>query len=346
MNWSSSLGAFTQRMIRVEAPADVGEARRQAQDAAAQIGLCEAKSGQLALAVTEAGSNIVKHARAGTILIRALSAEGSSGIEILALDKGPGMVDVALSMRDGYSTAGTPGTGLGALSRVTEQLEIYSRSGLGTALRFEVRNGQRRNERDAVDIGAVCVPMPGEVACGDAWAIADDDGRQVILVVDGLGHGPEAASAAHAALNALRCNLPTSSALDALGTIHEALRGTRGAAGSIAILDLSQRRGSYCGIGNISCATRASATTRQMISYNGILGHQTRTMNAVDFEFPADALLIAHSDGLNTHWRFDAYPGLERHHPALVAGVLYRDHARGRDDATCIVVRCAKGGRS
>lgn len=345
MNWSSSLGAFAQRTIQLEAPTDVGEARRQACDAAEQIGLGASKSGQLALAVTEAGSNIVKHARCGTILIRAI-ASGAPVIEVLALDRGPGMSDVARSMRDGYSTAGTPGTGLGALSRVTERLEIYTRVGLGTALRFEVGDIRPVAERPAIEMGTVCVPKPGETACGDAWAIAQDANHVVMLVVDGLGHGPEAASAAHAALEVLRQGLPAQSSLDSLGKVHRALRGTRGAAGSIVVLDLARHQGDYCGIGNISCATRTPGATRQLISYNGILGHQTRTIHPVDFDFPADALIIAHSDGLNTHWRLDTYPGLERHHPALVAGVLFRDHARGRDDATCVVLRRAKGSRT
>jgi anti-sigma regulatory factor (Ser/Thr protein kinase) len=346
MHWSSSLDGFTQRLVRIEAPADVGEARRQAHDAGRQLGLGDAPSGRLALAVTEAGSNIVKHARAGTMLIRALPHESAPAIEVLALDNGPGMTDVSLSMQDGYSTAGTPGTGLGALSRVTQALDIYTRTGLGTALRFEVGDGSREDRNEPLDVGAVCVAKPGESACGDAWAFARDADRGVVLVVDGLGHGPEAASAAHAALDALRHGLPAHSSLDALTAIHHALRGTRGAAGSIAVLDLPQHHGSYCGIGNIVGATRMPAATRQLVSYNGILGHQTRTMHAVGFDFPDDALFIAHSDGINTHWRLDAYPGLERHHPALVAGVLFRDHARGRDDATCVVLRRAQRKRA
>lgn len=339
MSWRSSTGAATQRLILVDAPTDVAEARRQGQDVAAQAGLGEQPAAELALAITEAASNIVKHARSGMVLLRQLPERAQSTIEVLALDKGTGMADVRRSMRDGYSTAGTPGNGLGALSRLTRSLEIYSRSGIGTALRFEVRSCSRSVDAEGeLKTGAVCLPKPGEIACGDAWAVMDDGTRAAFLVVDGLGHGPDAAVAAHAALASMRRQGNDASASAVLAQVHEALKGTRGAAGAVAVVDLARSSGSFCGIGNIGFLVRNRRESRQLLSHNGILGHLTRTRHEFAFDFPPGASLIAHSDGVGTHWRLEDYPGLERHHPSLIAAMLYRDHCRGRDDATCVAL--------
>lgn len=340
MTWQSSLGPAAQRLVRVEAPTDVAEARRQGLDLAAQAGLAEASAATLALAITEASSNIVKHAREGTVLLRLLAEDRNPGIEVLALDKGPGMPDVGRSMQDGYSTAGTPGNGLGAIARLTRSMEIYSRAGSGTALRFEVWDGTRttRPPTDA-DLGSVCVAKSGESVCGDAWAAIREDQRTVLVLADGLGHGPHAAAAAEMALETVRRTAAAASALEAVTNVHRDLKGTRGAAGVVAILDFAQGRGRFCGIGNISCTLSHGRDSRQLVSHNGTLGHATRTLQEFDFEFPPGALMVAHTDGLNTHWRLDRYPGLERRHPALIAAVLFRDHSRGRDDATCVALR-------
>jgi hypothetical protein len=76
-----------------------------------------------------------------------------------------------------------------------------------------------------------------------------------------------------------------------------------------------------------------------MLSTNGTLGHEMRA--AVQYQYPLSrrALVIMHSDGLSANWSLDKYPGLFQRHPAVVAGVLFRDHRRERDDATVVVVR-------
>jgi len=56
-----------------------------------------------------------------------------------------------------------------------------------------------------------------------------------------------------------------------------------------------------------------------------------------------DAMLIMHSDGIGTRWDLERYPGLPQRHPALIAAVLYRDHARGRDDAGIVVAQRQRG---
>jgi anti-sigma regulatory factor (Ser/Thr protein kinase) len=341
---ATSVGPSAQRLIRVSGPADVGEARRHSADLADMLAFDPTAAGRLALGVNEAGLNIFKHAGEGAMLLRALHRDGRGSVEVLALDRGPGMINVAECMRDGFSTAGSPGTGLGALARLNEDFQIVSHPGKGTALRFTV--GARPAASpigSALSTGAVCVPKAGEMACGDGWALLRHGAVHTLLVVDGLGHGIEAAAAANAAIDIALRHGQGLSATDLIARVHAGLRATRGAAGAAVVLDVAQASGSLCGIGNIAVAVRDAGRTRKLVSHNGILGHQAHKLQEFAFALPPGALLIAHSDGLDTRWRVEDYPGLENAHPALIAGILYRDHNRGRDDATALVLRNETG---
>src|SRR5262245_9946205 len=90
----------------------IAGARRSAVALADAVGLGEDAQGRTGLAVTEAASNIVKHAGRGRILLRELCRDCVGGVEILALDRGPGITDIGASLQDGRSTAGSPGNGL------------------------------------------------------------------------------------------------------------------------------------------------------------------------------------------------------------------------------------------
>ena len=357
---------MTDLVIELADPTAVAHARREVVALTRPLEWNETAASNLGLAVTEAATNVLKHAGRGTMLARrivrdpadAVAAEtpGRSfavhgaasvvGIEVIALDQGPGIADVARSLRDGHSSAGTPGLGLGSMRRLAQRFDIWSQPGRGTVLRFEAwpdvrASAERPSDRMVqarLEVGVVCVPLPGETACGDAWAVHATSGQHVAMVVDGLGHGPEAASAAHAARRALALH-PELPPRDQVASLHQALRPTRGGAASVATLDLGRETGSFCGVGNVSGVVRSPGKSRSLVSHNGTLGHQLRKVQAFDFPFPYDALLVLHSDGIATSWRFDDYPGIEARHPALIAAVLYRDHRRSADDATVLVAR-------
>jgi len=333
-----------QRFIAISDPSGAGEARREIATLGASIALGPARAGDLALAVTEAATNIAKHAREGVMVARIMEQGGLLGIEVLAIDRGPGMADPVASMRDGHSTSGTPGQGLGALSRVASNVELWSVAGRGTVLRFEVwSNGGAPRPRNPM--GVVCRPTPGETACGDGWVVLEQRNRLVAFVGDGLGHGPEAAAATRSAIAAVE----KYSQLDAaqiMEAVHAALRASRGAAGAVAVLDTGTGQCDYCGAGNISAAIRAAGKSHSLVSGNGTLGQHVRKLQRFQYPFPAGALLIAHSDGIASHWDLPRYPGLERAHPAIIAAILYRDHCRGTDDATVLALRSAKVQRA
>ncbi|HEX6630104.1 MAG TPA: ATP-binding protein [Gemmatimonadaceae bacterium] len=333
----------------------VGEARRAAVQLGEQVGLGETERGHLALVATEAATNLVRHARGGVLLLRALAADAGAasdtppdGVELLAVDRGPGMGDLPRHLRDGFSTAGTAGHGLGAMRRLADELDVHSVPDVGTTLvaRVWTAAGRQRRQQAVDETGVVCRPIAGETACGDAWAVARHGGGTVVMVADGLGHGPDAAAAADAAVAVFRRRSQEAPAA-ILAHCHGALRATRGAAVAVAAVDWTARTVRFAGVGNIAASLvvpeHGGERGRSFASMNGIVGQQMRTVNEYVQPWPAGACLVLHSDGLATRWRLDAYPGLVARHPALVAGVLWRDFTRGRDDVTVLVARESRG---
>ena len=110
---------------------------------------------------------------------------------------------------------------------------------------------------------------------------------------------------------------------------------------AVARVDVAARTVRFVGVGNISGILVHSNGARHMVSHNGTAGHVAPRIREFTYEFDADPLVILHSDGLATRWDIASYPGLTVQHPSLVAGVLLRDHRRGRDDASVVAMRAA-----
>jgi len=332
----------SQSLIRIDDRSHVGEGRRAAAELTRALRFDATAAGNVALAVTEASTNIVKHAQRGKLVLRSLERGGIGGIEILALDQGPGIANIGISLRDGHSTAGSMGTGLGALNRLSHSMDVYSQPGKGTALRLEFWAAPLPPQPPAPELGAICVAKAGELACGDAWATAADGSACSLLVVDGLGHGTEAARAARTATEVLAKH-PTAGPSELLHLAHLTLASTRGGAAAVARFNTLKEQGTFAGVGNIAARIEAGDQRRQLVSHNGTLGHTLRKVQEFSFDFPAAAALILHSDGLSGHWALADYPGLVAKHSGLIAGVLYRDHDRGRDDVTVVVIKRGMG---
>jgi anti-sigma regulatory factor (Ser/Thr protein kinase) len=318
----------------------VAEARRTVTALARRVGFDEAGAGRVALVVTELATNLVKHGGGGEVVARALEERSGPGLELLALDRGPGIENVAACLRDGFSTGGSPGTGLGAVARMSSLFQVYSAPGRGTAMLAQLRAPQDPTERPEppLDIGGVSVAKPGEEECGDAWTAEHRADGAVLLVADGLGHGPLAAAASREAVGALRRGRPRRPAA-VVDDAHAALRATRGAAVAVAEVDCERGLVRFAGIGNIGGTVLSDGGSRNLVSHNGIAGHNARAAQEFTYPWLPDAVLVLHSDGLASHWSVAAYPGLTGKHPTLIAGVLYRDFARRRDDVTVVVVK-------
>jgi anti-sigma regulatory factor (Ser/Thr protein kinase) len=332
----------TQRIV-VDDLSRVGTARRAADAVARACELDETRRGTVAIVATEMATNLARHAQNGALLAQSTAPTGLAGVEIVAVDSGPGIHDLERAFADGFTTGDTPGTGLGAIRRQANELDVYSVPGQGTIALARVcsRSSERDTARDAVvDVGAVCLPVDGETACGDGWAVVQSAERAVILLVDGLGHGASAAEVADVAIATFRSAVG-GTPREIAGAIHEALRSTRGAA--LAVADVAPTPDGatvrYCGIGNTVAALVSGDAPRSFPSMNGTAGLQVRTMQEFTQPWTTGALLVMHTDGITTRWRTDSYRGVLVRDPMILAAALQRDHTRGRDDATVLVFR-------
>jgi hypothetical protein len=125
-----------------------------------------------------------------------------------------------------------------------------------------------------------------------------------------------------------------------IGDVHAALRSTRGAAVAIVAVDADRRLATFCGLGNIGAVViSADGSRHSMVSQNGTAGHRASRIQEFSYPLSARAMIVMFSDGLASHWDLAAYPGLLTRQPSIIAGVLYRDFSRGRDDLTVVVVK-------
>ncbi len=331
------ISGWTHRIFPVTDASCVGEARRHCAQAIAAWGWSDVEAGQLSLVVTELGSNLMRHAVGGQLWI-ALNPAWQE-VEVIALDRGPGMADVQRSLTDGVSTgSGSPGTGLGAVRRLASDFDVHS-SPAGTLVLARMRPEGLARPAIARRLGAVCLPAPGQACCGDGWALAHQDGDVALLVCDGLGHGPDAAAATQAALSAFARG-PFTALPALLAQVHQAMQGTRGG----AVFALRQPPAAGCalhygGAGNILGRAMSGIFERGLVTPHGTAGVQMRRAEAAALELPRHALVLLHTDGVASRWPAAPLAALLPRDPTLLAAALAWTQARGRDDTTVVVLK-------
>ncbi|QEI05143.1 SpoIIE family protein phosphatase [Pigmentiphaga aceris] len=325
----------------------VGAVRREAQTLAQDAGFSEVTTGELAIIVNELASNLIKHGGGGELLLSRVLDDARVGIEVVAVDKGVGITDLARCMTDGYSTAGSLGVGMGAISRLAADFDIYSRPGAGTAVLARVWATRPKAALYApappaptrsVRAGAIALPKLGQDVSGDGWALREINGTTVVLLVDGLGYGPQAALTTATAMRFFeRCTQVAP--VDILNGLHVALKPTRGAVAAVAVLHPETNTLRYAGVGNIAgVMVGGDGARRHLMSYDGTLGYQLRTVRETVYDWTPGSWFAMHSDGLSPRLDPMAYPGLSQCDAVVAASVLYRDFHRTHDDATILVV--------
>jgi anti-sigma regulatory factor (Ser/Thr protein kinase) len=333
-SWLAAPSAEDMRWIRVENPSAAAGCRSAALALAGRLGFPSPRAEELSLAVTEAASNLDKHAREGVMMLRICRASGDAGVEFVTIDAGPGFADVSAALRDGHSTAGTLGIGLGAINRLADACDMYSRPGSGTVL--AARFWPRPAVGGAQDWGGLARPITGEIECGDTYGASRAGDMLTGVLCDGLGHGPLAAAASRVAVEVVR-EAPADEPAVLLQRVHARMGGTRG--GAVAIVAAAGQTVRFAGLGNIAAWIVGGDGRRGMVSVPGIAGHQARTIRQYDYSFPAGAAVILHSDGLTSRWDPRSLPGLLAKDPLVIAAALLGEAGMHRDDASILVLQ-------
>lgn len=321
----------TSAHVRVTEPADVAAVIPTAERVAQEAGLSEGAQARLSSVVSEVAANQLRHAARGELLI----APNRERVDLLALDRGPGIESVSRAMRDGFSTAGLRGCGLGVIERNADALHLHSTPGDGTVLHARVSEAPETGREVA---HGWIRPMPSQDQSGDGWGLKITPEGFDLWVVDGLGHGPAAAASADQAIAAADDAAPGDLRGLLLG-MNESLRGLRGAVASAASFQRASRTLSVCGVGNIQVATvNPTGECRRYAPQNGILGGRAPRLRIDRGSLTEGACVVMHSDGLSS---IDPsrLTGLWMRPVGLISGVLLRDFGRAADDACVVVAR-------
>lgn len=303
---------------------------------AIKAGFNETKLGETDIIVAEMAGNLVKHAAEGIILARRIEQEGLKGLEIISIDKGPGIADIGRMMTDGMSTKNTLGHGLGAIKRLSDFFQVYSQKEWGTimiARIFEEKPPQYRKP-STIQVGTVILPKPGETECGDAFFWKKQDESIQFFLGDGLGHGHDAAEAAKVAGDAfLIC--PDDDPPSIIRYISQSVRKTRGLVGTVVAFNKDERKWRICGVGNIMTKIMGGNNSKTHISYNGIIGlNLPNTLNSLEIEYEKEQVLLMCSDGIRSRWDLGKQPGILRYDLSILASSIFKDYSRHTDDSS------------
>lgn len=321
------------RWFRVAGPSTAAAARSATATMAHRLGFSAERSDETVLAVSEAASNLDKHARDGSLLVQACFDGDVAGIELVTIDAGPGVADIKAAVRDGHSTAGTLGVGLGAIRRIADFAALFSMLGHGTALVARFWPQPRTPE---VKSAGLIRPISGETECGDAFAVLFAGEVATGVLCDGLGHGPLAAKAARQALAAV-LDSPVGDPAALLRRAHERMASTRG--GAVAIVQTDGQVVRFAGLGNVAGWILSGDTRSGLTSVPGIAGHQARSIRQFEYPLPPGAAIVLHSDGLSSRWDVRHLPGLAACDPLVIAASLLAEAGAHRDDAGILVLK-------
>jgi len=329
--------------IKVTHAGDVSAARSSARAMALGIGFTAIASEEVALAVSELASNLVKHASGGTIALLPLDV----GMQIESHDEGSGIKDIDQALTDGFSTAGSLGFGLGTVNRLMDEFEISSRcsranSGTDVICRRFVREDAARPLPVPLEFGAATRAHPLMTVNGDTFVIKRFGTSALIGVIDGLGHGPHALFAAQAARMYVEdhYNQPL---LSIFAGVDRACHATRGVVMSLARFDwtpdLSEVVLTFSGIGNVEMSIVGKQEPLNFIIRRGILGAGAPTPVVTEHLWRPEYVMVLHSDGISARHKWSDIPELRNASVEVAAHRILQRLARKEDDATVIVAR-------
>lgn len=327
--------------IAIDDPSRIAEVRRAATLLGQTMGLTPELIAQASLVTSELCTNILKYADRGELWLSTLTANGVAyGLDIVALDRGPGIANFDAAATDGYSTGGSLGIGLGTMRRAAALFDVYTAPGLGTAVMLRLHEKKvAAPADDSFVVASRMTPIRGENVSGDSWSSLHFEHSLAVAVVDGLGHGPKAAEAAHAAIESFHRSIREVGPARAIEMAHQALLSTRGAVMAVACIDARAQTLRFAGLGNISAVVYSQGASTRLGSTDGTVGYGVRKARESSVAWAPRSTLIMNTDGLSSRWSLTKHPGLLACHPVLIAAVLHREFARNTDDATVVVIQ-------
>lgn len=312
---------------------------------AQRLGMPEWKKENMRLVVSEMLTNSVKHA-GGRGMIQIWQQPGPV-LDILALDFGPGIANLALAEEDGYSSVNTLGKGLGSIRRLSDELHVYTQPGnrgrtrkwSGTVFlaRFSMEDRQGGGKEAALPgfrIGLFARSLSDLRYNGDRIYLHQDGARLRWLHLDGLGHGE---SAQQATTNLASLFSRGSDLVAMLEAVDRQLSGTRGAVAIAGEIDREGGRMQIVGVGDMHAHFYDEDHVCGIPFAPGILGREHRTSSLFQADFSQSCMMVSASDGIRRNWDAANFAGLFKQHPQLIAYTLGNIMGRISDDQSICI---------
>ena len=330
--------------VRVATDVDIVSARQEGRRIASELRFSSSDLTVIAAAISELARSIVAYAGRGEVEIDLVQKNGRRGVSVEARDQGPGIADIALALRDGYSTSGSLGLGLPGARRLMDEFTIVSAPGEGTIVTLRKWSGNvalpSMMSLASVDAGVAVRALSGQARCGDLHVIHPRPNGVLVAVIDGLGHGPGAADAAERAAAVLQeqADRPIVAIAEAC---HDALGHTRGVVMSAATLDAGRDTLSWLSIGNTEgVLVRAAGDGRRgreaLLARSGVVGAVMPQLRATVYHIAPGDLLVCATDGIRPEFATALRTDLG---PQELADRILDRYARPNDDALVLVVR-------
>lgn len=306
-----------------------------------RLGVGDLKRENMLLVASELVSNNVKHA-GGRGMVQLWKQPGGV-LDLLSLDFGPGIANLATAEEDGYSTVSTLGKGLGAIRRLSDESYIYTQqvragqqkkwSGTVIMARFHL-DKEHKEAKSGFKFGLYSRSLSDERYNGDRIYLQRAGKLLRWLHLDGLGHGEEAqAATADLAPHLLNYESPES----ILATVDQQLAHTRGAVAITGEIDLAKCNLRISGIGDMSAHIYDQEQIQHVTFAPGILGREHRTATGLQTGFGKKYAIVTASDGIRRNWDSANFAGLFNQHPQLIAYTLGNIMGRVSDDQSICV---------
>lgn len=307
---------------------------------AKRLGIPDLRREDILLVAAELATNNIKHAD-GRGMIQVWQQPGPV-LDILSLDYGPGIADIAKAEQDGFSTANTFGKGLGAIRRLSDESYFYSQhkgSGpvtkwSGTVFLARFHLAADKGSMLGNDIGMFSRSLSDTRHNGDRIYLLRKEGRLRWLHLDGLGHGAEAQSATAN----LASHVDHPEGLGAILTgVDRQLVPTRGAVAAVCEIDVARRDLQLLGVGDMHARIFEKDEMQYVSFAPGILGREHRATAPFRAKLGPRSVVVTASDGIRRNWDTGNFVGLFNQHPQLIAYTLGNIMGRVSDDQSICV---------
>lgn len=325
--------------------------RSRLQATARRMGFNDGQRENMVLVAAEMVSNQIKYAGSRGML--QIWQQPGPTLDLVALDFGPGIANLAEAHQDGFSTSKTLGKGLGSIRSLSHHSGAYTvpeRMGVpanpdarwhGCAFwsRFSP-DPKRVFDTDArapdFEIGLFTRALTDDRFNGDRIYIERNDGRLRWLHLDGLGHGELAQQATDHLADTL---FSSPDVVEVLNRVDRQLKLTRGAVAMLSEMDQDNMQAHIAGVGDMRAYWQVRDQFQSITFAPGILGKEHKTPRATAVTLDKQSTVVTASDGVRRHWDETTFPGLLKQHPQLIAYVLGNILGRASDDQSLCVVR-------